>query len=162
MEVTDPTCFGTTTFGEPEPISASFPGDPTRKLTGTCAHGEWRPPERIAKFLPKDFKVPLDCYTAADGLRRIVPRCNFEELIDLGAVGGRAIYHSIRGFDQYRDDYCRAMHLIHQYVCGRRYLGTRGMQEHLTRKLSSRATSMFAAQDDMPTASGTCFLRISG
>ena len=106
MEVTDPTCLGTTTFGEPEPISECFPGDPTRKLTGTCAHGEWRPLERIAKFLPKDFKVPLDCYTAADGLRRIVPRCNFEELIDLGAVGGRAICRSEQGFDQYWDDYC--------------------------------------------------------
>ena len=60
-------------------------------------------------------------------------RCNFEELIDLGAVGGRAVIHGIRGFDQERENDSRIAHLIHQYVCGRRYRRIRGMQEHLTR-----------------------------
>ena len=134
MEVTYLTCFGTTTFGEPEPITESFPGDPTRKLTGTRAEGEWRPPERLRPYLPENFSISLYCYTGADGLRRIVPRCNFEVLIDLGAVGGLAVMHGVYGFDGERDYTYRAMHLIHQHVFGRRYLGTRGMQEHLTRR----------------------------
>jgi hypothetical protein len=70
---------------------------------------------------------------AADGLRRITPACNFELLIDLGAVGGLAVIHGARGFDPDRDDYYSLMHRIHQYVFGRRYYGIRGMQEHLTR-----------------------------
>jgi hypothetical protein len=134
MEVTNPSYFGTTTFGNPEAIQIPFPGDPSRTVSGTCAHGEWRPPKRLAQFLPENFAVPLDCYTAPDGLRRIVPRCNFEELIDLRAVGGRAVIYGIQGFDQARDDEYRGLHLIHQYVCGRCYLGSRGMQEHLTRR----------------------------
>jgi hypothetical protein len=134
VKATTPANCGTITFGEPEPISECFPGDPTRTLTGTRAQGEWRPPERLLPYLPKNFSIPLDCYTGADGLRRIVPRCNFEELIDLGAVGGRAVIHGLRGFDQERENDQRLMHLIHQYVCGRRYRRMRGMQEHLTRQ----------------------------
>jgi len=131
MEVTNPSYFGTTTFGNPEAVEARFPGDPWLHIGATCAHGEWRPPDRLAPFLPKDFTVPLDCHTGADGLQRIVPRCSFEELIDLGAIGGLAVIHGIHGFDQGRDASYRMMLLIHQHVCGRRYRGTRGMQEHL-------------------------------
>ena len=97
------------------------------------APGQWRPPQRIAEFLPIDFSIPLGCYTGPDGLRRIVPRCNFEELIDLGTVGGVAVIHGMHGFDKGRDHSYRAMLLIHQHVCGRVRLGTRGMKEHLTR-----------------------------
>lgn len=125
---------GTITFGKPEPISQCFPGDPTRKLMGPRAEGEWLPPERLRPYLPDGFRVPLECYTGVDGVRRIVPRCNFEELIDLGAVGGRAVIHGLRGFDPERENNHRLMHLIHQYVCGRRYRRLRGMQEHFTRK----------------------------
>lgn len=134
VKTTNPANCGTITFGKPEPISECFPGDPTRTLSGTRAQGEWRPPERLRPYLPEDFNVPLDCYTGADGLRRIVPRCSFEELIDLGAVGGRAVIHGLRGFDQDRENDCRLMHLVHQYVGGRRYRRMRGMQEHLTRQ----------------------------
>ncbi|HUT93407.1 MAG TPA: hypothetical protein VMY37_28345 [Thermoguttaceae bacterium] len=88
MEVTDPSCFGTVTFGEPETVEFPVPGEPHRNVAVTCAHGEWRPPDRLNRFLPEDFSAPLDCYTGSDGLRRIVPRCNCEELIDLGRLAG--------------------------------------------------------------------------
>lgn len=133
MDVANPSHFGTTTFGEPEVVELSFPGDPQRRLTATCARGEWRPPERLVQFVPAGFHIPIDCYTGPDGLRRIVPRCTFEELIDLGAVGGLAILHDLRGFDKQVDHSYRAMHLIHHYVRGRAHRGTRGMKEHLSR-----------------------------
>jgi hypothetical protein len=133
MEVSQPSTFGTTVFGPPGPINDQFPGDPARNLVGSCAEGRWHPSSCLAPFLRKDFEVPLRCHVAADDLRRITPQCNFEELIDLGANGGRAVIHATRGFDQDTDDYNRLMHLVHQYVFGRRYRGIRGMQEHLTR-----------------------------
>lgn len=108
------------------------PGRPP--IRTTCAHGEWRPPERLAQFLPPDFVVPLDCYTGPDGLRRILPRCSFEELIDLGVVGGLAVIHGIKGFNKESDALYQAMLLVHQHVRGRRYLGTHGMKEHRTRE----------------------------
>jgi hypothetical protein len=136
VEVTDPSQFGTVTFGEPETVELAVPGEAQGNVTVTCAHGEWRPPERLARFLPEDFSVPLDCYTGSDGLRRIVPRCSFEELIDLGAVGGLAVLHGVRGSNPEVDQSYRAMLLIHQRVRGRSYCGTRGMREHLTREFS--------------------------
>ncbi|MHC4400606.1 MAG: hypothetical protein ACYTG0_13100 [Planctomycetota bacterium] len=134
MEVTDPSYFGAVTFEEPETGELAVPGEPRRNVTVTCAHGEWRPPDRLAQFLPEEFSVPLDCYTGSDGLRRIVPRCNFEELIDVGALVGLAVLHGERDFDREVDGSYRAMQLIHQYVRGRAYRGTRGMKEHLTRE----------------------------
>jgi hypothetical protein len=134
MEVTNPSSFGTTTFGEPTVEEMPFPGNSLRRLTVTCAHGEWRPPEGLAQFLPENFKIPIDCYTGPDGLRRIVPRCNFEELIDLGAMGGLAVIHRVRGFNKEVDRSYREMLLIHQHVRGRTCRGTHGMKEHLTRE----------------------------
>jgi hypothetical protein len=55
-------------------------------------------------------------------------------LIDLGALGGLAVLHGIRGFSEETDHSYRAMLLIHQHVRGRAYRGTRGMREHLTRE----------------------------
>ena len=144
------TRFGTTTFGEPEVVETSHPGDPSRKVARTCAHGEWRPPERLAEFLPKGFSVPLDCETGPDGLRRIVPRCSFEELIDLGVAGGLAVIHGLNGFNKEVDHSYRAMQLIHQHVCGRDYLGTRGMKEHLTRQFQY-ARDLFVRRPGRPT-----------
>jgi hypothetical protein len=134
MEVTDPAYFGITTFGESEEISIPFSGDPSRTIRVTRTAGQWRPPERFTDFLPEDFTVPLWRYTGPDGLRRIVPNCSFEELIDLGAVGGLAVVRSLRHFGKDYDHSYRAMNLIHQWVCGRNYRGRRGLQEHRTRK----------------------------
>lgn len=136
MEVTHAASFGTTTFAKPKIVEVVSPRDASQKITVSRARGEWRPPPRLLPFLPKDFKVPLECYTGADGLRRIVPCCNFEELIDLGAVGGLAVLHGLEGFDKARDATYHLMRLVHQHVCGRDYLGTRGMKEHLTREFN--------------------------
>lgn len=136
MEVTNPCCFGTTVFGEPETIELPSPRDAEQRITVTRAQGEWRPPERLAQFLPEGFAIPLECYTGPDGLRRIIPRCSFEELIDVGAVGGLAVLHGIRGFNEEVDHSYRAMFLIHQHVRGRAHRGTRGMKEHLTREFN--------------------------
>ena len=59
VKATDPTKCGTVTFGEPVPISESFPGDPARKLTGTRAEGEWRPPDRLRPYLPERFQCSV-------------------------------------------------------------------------------------------------------
>lgn len=134
MDVVNPSEFGTVTFGEPEAVELAFAGDPQRQVTAACAHGEWRPPERLAQLLPEGFFVPIDCCTGPDGLRHIIPRCSFEELIDVGAVGGLAVLHDVRGFNEEVDHSYRAMLLIHQHVRGRTYRQTRGMKEHLTRK----------------------------
>lgn len=134
MEVTNPSHFGTIIFGEPETVEFPYPGDPQENVATTRSRGEWCPPDRLRQFLPDGFSVPLDCYTGPDGLRRIILRCNFEELIDVGAVGGLAVLHGLRGFDKEVDRSYRAMFLIHQHVRGRAYGGTRGMKEHLTRK----------------------------
>ncbi|NLS95141.1 MAG: hypothetical protein GXX96_23545 [Planctomycetaceae bacterium] len=136
MAVTDPSHFGTTTFGEPEDIERPSPRDPSQQIRVTRRRGVWRPPQRLVHYLPPDFSIPLDCYTGPDGLRRIVPGCSLEELIDLGAVGGLAVVHGIRGFDSEIDHSYRAMQLIHQHVRGRTYRGTHGMKEHLTRKFN--------------------------
>ena len=122
------------TFGESVTEELAWRSDPQRKVTVTCEHGAWLPPGRLAPFLPQGFTVPVDRYAAGEGLRRIVPRCNLEELIDLGAVGGLAVIHGIRGFDRQVDSSYRAMLLLHQHVRGRKYQGTRGMKEHLTRE----------------------------
>lgn len=79
--------------------------------------------------------MPLDCYTGSDGLRRIRFRCNFEGLMDVSTVGGLAVLHGMRGFSKEVDHSYRAMLLIHKRVRGRVYGETRGMKEHLTRKL---------------------------
>ncbi|MEN6495345.1 MAG: hypothetical protein ABFD16_13780 [Thermoguttaceae bacterium] len=113
MEVTDPTYFGTLTFGEPKIEELVRPGKP-EKVTVTRGCGAWRPPERLASFFPEDFRVPIDCYTDPDGLRRIIPRCSLEELVELGAVGGLAVLHGVRDFGRRVDSSYRAMHLIHQ------------------------------------------------
>jgi len=134
MQFDDPSFFGTVTFGEPQAVQLAFPGDPKKTVTVTCEHGEWRPPDRLVPFLPDDFSLPLDCYRGSDRLRHIVPLCTFEELIDVGAVGGLAVRHGIRGFDKGADDSFHSMFLIHQHVRGRAYGGTRGMKEHLTRE----------------------------
>lgn len=128
--------FGTVAFGEPETVELSFPGDSRRKVTATCVHGAWRPAERLTRFLPEDFSISIDSYAGPDGLRRIVPRRprrNFEESIDVGAVGGLAVLHGLRGFNTEFDYTYRAMLLIHQHVRGRVYRGARGMREHLSR-----------------------------
>jgi hypothetical protein len=134
MEVTDRSSFGTSTFGAPQTLEILAPGDPSWKIITTCVHGEWRPSERLAEFLPPNFAVPLTCYTGPDGLRRIVPRCSFEELIELGALGGLAVIHELKGFNKELDHSHRAMLLVHQHVRGRRYRGTHGLREHLTRE----------------------------
>lgn len=134
MQFDDPSFFGTVTFGEPQAVQLAFPGDPQKTVAVTCEHGEWRPPDRLVPFLPDDFSLPLDCYRGPDRLRRIVPLCTFEELIDVGAVGGLAVLHGVRGFSSEVDNSYRAMFLIHQHVRGRAYGGTRGMKEHLTRE----------------------------
>lgn len=134
MEITDPSHFGTTTFEEPETVETAFPSDPQRKIALIREYGQWRPPERLARFLPNDFCIPLECKTYSDGLRRIVPRCNFEELIDHGAVGGLAVLHGMHGFDKMVDRSYRDMFLIHQRVRGRDYRRTKGMREHLGRR----------------------------
>ncbi len=133
MDVTNPSYCGTLVFGESEEVELLHPGNPQHTVRPTCQRGEWRPPERLAQYLPDGFSIPIDCYTGTDGLRRFVPRCNFEELIDLGAVGGLAVLHGLRGFDAHTDHSYRSMQLIHQYVRGRANRGTRGMKEHLTR-----------------------------
>lgn len=134
MEVNESTAVGATTFGRPETVELATSGDSRRRFSVTCAHGEWRPSERLLGFLPDGFFIPLDCYWGPDGMRRIVPRCIFEELIDMGAAGGLAVLHGIHGFRKDTDHSYRAMLLIHQYVRGRAYRGTRGMKEHLTRE----------------------------
>ena len=136
MEVTDPSHFGTITFGETETITKAAHGMPDGQFTYHRTTGQWRPPERIARFLPEGTYVPLACYTVSDGLRRIVPDCGFENLIDLGAKCGPAILHAIRGFDPERDFSYRAMHFIHQFVRGATYGRGKGMQEHLTRQFA--------------------------
>jgi hypothetical protein len=133
MEVTNPSHFGTITFGEPETVEFACAGDPQQTITATCEHGVWRPPDRLVSFLPESFSLPIDCYTDSDGLRRIVPDCTFEQLIDFGACGGLAVLHGTRGFNNETDRSYREMLLIHQHVLGRAYAGTRGMKEHLTR-----------------------------
>lgn len=134
MEVTDPSCFGTTTFGEPEAVELATAGAPNRKIQIIRQRGAWRPSERFAAFLPAGFSLPLECYIGDDGLRRIVPQCNLEQLVDLAFLAGLAIIHSLRGFDAELDHSYRAMFLIHQHVRGRVYRNTHGMKEHLTRE----------------------------
>ena len=133
MESKDPSYFGKVIFGEPEPLELAPSGYCGEKVSATCAHGQWHPPECLTEFLPPNFSVEIDCYTTADGFRRIVPRYSFEELINVAAVGGLAVIHGIYGFDKQVDHSYRAMLLIHQHVRGRDYRGTRGMKEHLTR-----------------------------
>ena len=134
MEITDPSYFGTLTFGEPEVVKRAVPGNPAQKFSFAREKGEWRPPERLAAFLPPGYSIPVDCWKDSDGLRRIVPGCNFEELIDLAAVGGLAVVHGIHGFDRQIDYSYRAMFLVHQHVRGRTCKKSRGMKEHLSRE----------------------------
>lgn len=129
----DSDSFGHCSFGEAETVAMVAPGDKTREFTVRRAVGQWNPPARLADFLPQQFSLPLECYTGSDGLRRVVPTCNFEELIDVGSVGGLAVIHGLRGFDREVDYSYRAMQLIHQHVRGRLYQGTRGMREHFAR-----------------------------
>jgi hypothetical protein len=136
MEVADPSDFGTSIFGAPRAVDLVAPSDPQRTTKVNRQSGAWWPHQRLIDFLPEGFSVPLECYTADDGLRRIVPQWNFEELIDLGAVGGLAVIHSLRGFDPQVDHSYRAMFLIHQHVRGRAYRNARGMKEHLTRNFN--------------------------
>jgi len=133
MSIADSNHFGTITFSAPEQVELSSPGDPSRTITVARQRGEWRPPDRIADHVFDGFAVPIDCYRGSDGIRRIIPTCSFDELIDLGAVGGLAVLHGIRRIDAQTDHSYRAMHLIHQYVRGRSYRNARGMKEHLTR-----------------------------
>lgn len=133
MEVTKSSCFGTISFSDPETVVA--PSDrPGQTVTVTCHRGEWRPSERLANLLPDGFAIPIEYRTSRDGLRRIIPLCGLESLIDLGAVGGLAVLQGIYGLDPHLDYSYRAMLVIHQYVRGRAYFGTRGMREHLTRQ----------------------------
>lgn len=132
----DSDSFGDCLFGEAETVAMVVPGDKTREFAVERAVGHWHPPARLAAFLPPQFSLPLECYTGSDGLRRVVPACNFEALIDWGAVGGLAVMHGLHGFDKHADDSYKAMHLIHQYVRGRSYQGTRGMREHLNRNFN--------------------------
>jgi hypothetical protein len=129
----DSDSFGHCSFREAETVAMVAPGDKTREFAVRRAVGQWHPPARLADFLPPQFSLPLECYTGSDGLRRVLPACNFEALIDLGAVGGLAVIHGLRGFDEHADHSYKAMQLIHQYVRGRLYQGTRGMQEHFAR-----------------------------
>lgn len=50
MGVVNPSYFGEITFEEPETVELACDGDPERKVTVTCSHGEWRPSERLSKF----------------------------------------------------------------------------------------------------------------
>jgi len=134
MEVNHASQLGTVVFGPPQPVEIAHSGDPQRTITVLCAQGEWRPAPRVARFLPDDFHVRLECYTGPDGLRRIIPQCNFEELIDLGGVGGLAVLQDRCNLDPKQANQYRGMRVIHQHVRGRQYLGTRGMAEHLTRR----------------------------
>ncbi|MEQ8788667.1 MAG: hypothetical protein RIC55_20320 [Pirellulaceae bacterium] len=136
MEVTDPLNFGIVTLAESAPLEMTIGGDAKREFTVPTQEGEWRPPTEIARFLPDGFRIPLQCFAASDGLRRFCIGCSFEELIELGAVGGLAVLHRVRGIDSEVDHTYRAMHLIHQYVRGRSYRGSRGMREHLTREFA--------------------------
>ena len=139
MGAVDLSYFGQASFEKPETIEITSPGDPTTKITAQCSQGEWRPPTRLASFLPPEFAIPLTCYTGSDGIRRIVPGCTFEQLIYEGARGGLAVLQGIHGFDKEVDHSYRAMFLIHQHVRGRAYRNRHGMREHLMREfLSSR------------------------
>ncbi len=58
-------------------------------------------------------------------------------LIHLGAVGGLAVIHGLRGFDKQLDFGYRAMYLILQRIRGSRCDGQRGAREHMTREFAS-------------------------
>ena len=133
MESKDPSYFGTLVFEKPKTLGLAPSGYSGEQVSATCEHGKWHPPQRLAEFLPEGFSLEIDCYTTADGFRRILPRYNFEELINMGAVGGLAVIHGLRGFDKQVDHSYRTMFLIHEHVRGRAYRNTRGMTEHLTR-----------------------------
>lgn len=137
MGAVDLSYFGQASFEEPETIEITSPGDPTTKITAQCSQGEWRPPTRLASFLPPEFAIPLTCYSGSDGIRRIVPGGTFEQLIYEGARGGLAVLQGIHGFDKEVDHSYRAMFLIHQYVRGRVYRNRHGMREHLMREFRS-------------------------
>ena len=59
MEVVDPSYFGQASFEKPETIEIASPGDSATKITTQCSQGQWRPPARLASFLPLEFVVPL-------------------------------------------------------------------------------------------------------
>ena len=130
----DPSYFGTTTFDEPETIEISSRYNRQQTITVSRARGCWRPPERLASYLPDDFSLRIDCYVTSDQLRRFLVRCNLDELIDIGAVVGLAVIHGIQGFNKEIDYTYRMMHLVFRHVRGRAHRGRRGMKEHVTRE----------------------------
>lgn len=136
MDVTDPSYFGTLDFGAPETVNQQHPGDPEHTANVTCQRGEWRPPDRLAEYLPEDFSIPIDCYTGSNGLRRLVFNRSHEELMDLGVIGGLAVLHGINGFDRQVDHSYRSMQLINQHVRGRAYRDERGMKERIRRNFN--------------------------
>ena len=133
MEITDPSHFGTITLGESEAIDPTPSGDSRQGRSITYAQGEWRPPERLSPFLPENFSVPLDSYTGVNGLRWIDIPYSSGTLIDKVAVGGLAVLHATKGLDKELAHSYREMFIIHQYILGRAYRGSRGRKEHLVR-----------------------------
>ena len=133
MKIIVPSDFGTITFRQAEAVEFPYPGEPDRTITVTSTSGRWNPPEHLTPSLPGDFSLPLACVVGPDGLRRIVPNCSFEELIDIGAVIGPALLDDAHHMDDGVDKSYRVMHLVLQYVRGRAFRDKRGMQEHMTR-----------------------------
>ena len=136
MEVSKPSHFGTVNYGKPETVELARAGHAKQRVIVNVARGTWRPPERLTEFLPENFSIAMDCYTTRDGVRRFLPCCNFEELIDLGAVGGLAVLQGINSLTHDELQSYRHMQLIHQFVRGRAYWGTHGMKEHYARNLN--------------------------
>ena len=136
MEVNHAHALGTVTFDAAETLQIPSPRDAREKLTITRARGRWTPPEHLAQYCAKDFAIPLECRTGSDGVRRIVPACSSEELIDMGFVGGLALIHGCKGYSKEEDERYSLMHRILQFFRGGTFSGRRGMQEHLTRQFA--------------------------
>jgi hypothetical protein len=155
MDVRKPSILGTVTFDEAETVQSPSPRDPHKSVTITRAYGRWTPSERVARFCSKDFCLPLDRVTGADGVRRIFPACSWDELIEMGFVAGLAIVHDINGYSQEQDELYSLMFRILQFARGRPFRGRRGMKEHLTRKFAY-SRDLYRAHADAACGKRNC------
>ena len=126
--------FGEVVFGPSENLRLPSRRDPRRTFLVERSEGHWRPSPRFTRWLPPGFSFPLLRLVDENGFQRIIPRCNADELLDLGMVGGIAVLQAVYDLNEHQSFSYRMMLLVNQHVRGREHLGTRGVQEHLMRQ----------------------------
>ncbi len=111
---------------------------------------EWKPNRRVLKYVPSDFRLPLQLIAGPDGVRRIVPGCGIGPFLLLAAIGGLAVMQRLKGLTMDQRQSYRLMSLLFQWSFSDRRLMSRTIRRGEDLRLRQSERSHDSERDILP------------